>query len=551
MRLKIAAKIGLGFGFLTLAVIVSAFLTSRELAKSRKINDQITNVYAPSLADVNLLYEKINSSRMLVKSWVFIDKIADTPDKLALQQLHKETYPELYSSLNKLSQEWDDPQLQKKFHNIHQSISDTLFPLHQYVMERLNTFESYDDPFTVFEIIPMAEEDGEIMNETQDVLADITSLQKDLDQKVNQGRSGIVASFRDFNKLNIGMAVMLVIFALILAVLTIRSLIIPINRTKNMLLQMSKGVLPENTMKEGKDELGQMGKALNKLITALKNIFNFTNEIGKGNFDTEFEALSEEDVLGNSLLEMRNELKKAAEEQEKRNKQDEQRKWASEGIAKFSDILRQNNNNLNELSYNVVSSLVKYLNINQGGMFLLNNNDKNHHFLEMTACYAFSRQKFINKTVEIGEGLVGRCVQEKDYIYMTDIPEDYINITSGLGDGNPRSLFLIPLIYNDELFGVIELASFKEFPEYQIEFVKQLSESIAATILSVKSNLRTASLLEQSQQQAEEMSAQEEEMRQNMEELRATQEQSGRREEELRREIERLKKRMKEANVPI
>lgn len=309
--------------------------------------------------------------------------------------------------------------------------------------------------------------------------------------------------------------------------------------------------MPDQKMKEGQDELGQMGKALNNLVDAFKNIFDFTNEIGKGNFNTEFTALSDEDALGNSLLEMRDELTKAAEEQEKRNEQDEQRKWASEGIAKFSDILRQNNNDLNKLSYNVISNLVKYLEINQGGIFLLNNNDKNHTYLEMTACYAFSRQKYLAKTVEIGEGLVGRCVQEKDYIYMTEIPDDYINITSGLGDGNPSSLLLLPLIYNDELFGVIELASFDEIPDYKIEFAKQLSESIAATILSVKSNLRTTELLEQSQQQAEEMSAQEEEMRQNMEELRATQEQSSRREEEMRREIERLKKRLKEANVPI
>jgi len=551
MRLKIAAKIGLGFGFLTLAVIVSAFLTSAELAESRKINNQITNIYSPSLSSANLLYEKINNSRMLIKSWVFIDKIADTPDKIQLQKLHTETYPKIYEQLQGYSQKWTDPELAKLFEDIHLTINDTLFPLHQYVMEQLSTFESYDDPFTVFEIIPMAEEDGEIMQVTDDILQRIGALQSSLEERVNENRANIVESFNDFNQLNIGMAIGLVVIALFIAIVTIRSLNSPIHKTRTVLQQMSKGVLPEERMSEGSDELGQMGKALNELINTMKNIFQFTTEIGKGNYSSQFELSSDEDVLGQSLLDMRDELKRAQQDQEQRNKQDEQRKWASEGITRFSDILRNNNNDLNALSYNIISSLVKYLEINQGGIFLINNNDKKHVYLEMYACYAFDRRKFVKKEIEIGEGLVGRCVQEKDFIYMTEIPDDYINITSGLGEGNPRSLFIMPLIYNDELFGVIELASFDEIPEYKITFVKQLSESIAATILSVKSNMRTAALLEQSQQQAEEMSSQEEEMRQNMEELRATQEQSARREEELHREIERLKKRMKEANIPI
>jgi GAF domain-containing protein len=142
----------------------------------------------------------------------------------------------------------------------------------------------------------------------------------------------------------------------------------------------------------------------------------------------------------------------------------------------------------------------------------------------------------------MGEGLVGRCYQEQERIYLTDIPDNYIKITSGLGDNNPSSLLLIPLAYNNNIFGIMEIASFIEFRDFEIEFIERIGESIAATISSVKANIQTAILLEQSQQQAEEMASQEEEMRQNMEELRATQEQSARREEELARELESLRK---------
>ncbi len=148
--------------------------------------------------------------------------------------------------------------------------------------------------------------------------------------------------------------------------------------------------------------------------------------------------------------------------------------------------------------------------------------------------------------IEIGEGLVGRCYQEKEKIYLTDIPHDYMKITSGLGEDSPRALLIVPLIYNDVIYGLVEIASFNEYPQHVIEFIERIGESIAATISSSKSQIQTALLLEQSQQQAEEMSSQEEEMRQNMEELRATQEQSQRSEEELQRECEELKRRIKE-----
>jgi methyl-accepting chemotaxis protein len=309
---------------------------------------------------------------------------------------------------------------------------------------------------------------------------------------------------------------------------------------------MGKGVLPKEKLTEGSDELGQMAKALNMLIKGLTNIFNFSLEIGKGNFNTDFTALSKEDVLGHSLINMRDELKKASDDEKKRKEEDNQRNWAAQGVAMFSDILRKNTDELDELSYNIISNLVKYTHSNQGGIYIINDNDRQHLFIEMKASYAFDRRKFITKHIEIGEGLVGRCYQEKEKIYLTEIPHDYIKITSGLGEDNPRALLIVPLVYNDVIYGLVEIAAFTEYPSYVIEFIERIGESIAATISSSKAQIQTAILLEQSQQQAEEMASQEEEMRQNMEELRATQEQSARREEELQREVTALRKKLKD-----
>jgi methyl-accepting chemotaxis protein len=356
----------------------------------------------------------------------------------------------------------------------------------------------------------------------------------------------MIRTFNRFQNWIFIMGFILVIGAIVIGLLTITSLAVPINHTKSILLSMGSGVLPKEKLKEGNDELGQMAKALNMLVKGLTNIFNFSVDIGKGNFDTSFSPLSDDDVLGHSLLDMRNELKKAAEEESRRKLEDEQRNWSAQGVAKFSDILRKNASDLDELSYNIISNLVKYTNSNQGGIYVVNDNDRERLVIEMKASYAYDRRKFLNRQIEIGEGLVGRCYQEKEKIYLTEIPHDYIKITSGLGEESPRALLIIPLIYNDVIYGLVEVASFNVYPDYVVEFIERIGESIAATISSSKAHIQTALLLEQSQQQAEEMASQEEEMRQNMEELRATQEQSGRREEELQYEVNELRKRIKE-----
>jgi methyl-accepting chemotaxis protein len=546
MRLKIAAKIGLGFGIITIAVIINAWVTSIALERSRNISDKITSVYTPSQAFIADLHATISDSRMLIKSWVFIDKISDTPDKVTLKDLHSRDYKMVMDTLKQLSLLWDSASYRSILFHIDSVIVDSLFPKHQYIMGQLNSFEKYDDPFIVFEVTPMVEDGGEVMMLTQRALSLIDGLRAKQEAIVEQGQQQMISTFNRFQSWIFIMGLILVVGAIVIGILTINSLAVPINHTKNILLSMGKGILPKDKLKEGNDELGQMSKALNMLVKGLTNIFNFSLEIGKGNFESHFTPLSDEDVLGHSLIDMRNELKKAAEDEGRRKEEDEQRNWAAQGVAKFSDILRKNTNELDELAYSIISNLVKYTNSNQGGIYIVNDNDKDHLFIEMKASYAYDRRKFITKHIEIGEGLVGRCYQEKEKIYLTEIPNDYMKITSGLGEDNPRALLIVPLIYNDVIYGLVEIASFNEYPPHVIEFIERIGESIAATISSSKSQIQTALLLEQSQQQAEEMASQEEEMRQNMEELRATQEQSTRREEELQREVGELRKRIKE-----
>jgi methyl-accepting chemotaxis protein len=335
----------------------------------------------------------------------------------------------------------------------------------------------------------------------------------------------------------IGILIMVFVIAIIG-----RNITNPLTKITRMLYDVSKGYINnEMIIKiETGDEIEEMANALNNSIEGLNKKVDFADHIGKGELNYQFDLLSEEDVLGKSLLEMRDSLIRAKEDEEKRKVEDDKRRWANEGLAKFADILRQNNDNLETLATEIIMNLVNYLNANQGGVFILNDDDKEHIHLSMLSAFAFDRRKFLQKTFELGEGLVGNCAIEKRTIFMTSLPQDYIEITSGLGGANPNCLLITPLKLEDTVLGVLEIASFNVFEKHEIEFIEKLAESIASTLSTVRINIRTSELLERSQQQAEEMAAQEEEVRQNMEELQATQEESARKSVEMEGLIEAL-----------
>ena len=263
-------------------------------------------------------------------------------------------------------------------------------------------------------------------------------------------------------------------------------------------------------------------------------VLDFVDNLREGNFDGTLPLNESKDKLARSLLRLRDYLIKSKNDEEQRRIEEEQRNWVTQGVAQFGELLRKENDNIEDLSYNILRYLVDYMKINQAGFYLLNKSGVEETHFELTACIAFERKKFADRHIKWSEGLVGRCALEKETIYLTDVPNDYVNITSGLGESNPRSVLLVPLKTNDEIFGVIEMATFQILQEFEIEFVEKTAESIALTISSVQNNIQTNKLLKETQNQAERMSQQEEELRQSLEEMQATQEESDRREVEMK-----------------
>jgi methyl-accepting chemotaxis protein len=309
----------------------------------------------------------------------------------------------------------------------------------------------------------------------------------------------------------------------------------PLVHAKSILSELSQGKI--NTDKKiilhSGDEIEDISNSINTLVEGLATTANFAREIGKGNLRMKYQTLSDGDVLGESLLSMRESLIQAKEQEELRRVEDERVNWATSGMARFAEILRKNNDNMVEFSYQIISNLVKYIHADIGAIFLLNDDNTLDLHFELVASYAYDRRKYINKRVEIGEGLIGRSAQERETIFLTEVPANYIQVISGLGNDNPSCILVVPLKLNEVVHGVIEFASFEVFDKFTIDFVEKLGESIAATISTVKISIKTVKLLEESKVKSEELASKEEEMRQNMEELQATQEEAARKSAEM------------------
>ncbi len=304
----------------------------------------------------------------------------------------------------------------------------------------------------------------------------------------------------------------------------------PLHKVRGQLDLIAAGDLQQRVADVRQREIGQIAHSVNQLVDSLCHVRDFIREIGKGNLQAQLVGIAdgetaEADTLAHDLLHMQRQMQEAAQSEKNRN-------WATEGLAQFIDILRTQHQDLAQLAERIVAEVVQYVRANQGALYVAQT-EHDQAVLQLMACYAYGRKKHRQHELQPGEGLVGQAYLERDIIYLRDVPANYVRITSGLGEALPRNVLIVPLVLNEEIYGVLELASFQLFQPHEIEFLKKLGESVASTLSAVQVNQRTQHLLEESQMMTEQMRAQEEEMRQNMEELAATQEELNRKAHEM------------------
>lgn len=232
------------------------------------------------------------------------------------------------------------------------------------------------------------------------------------------------------------------------------------------------------------------------------------------------------DEAVSNVEEQKKEILKQNDELQKSREVEKQRQWFNEGIAKFSDILRKHKDKVDELATIILQNVVRHIDASQGGIYLLNEEDSSNVFLELQASYAYDSKKFGMRKVQIGETLVGNCFKDGVTKHFKQLPDDYLSVSSGLGEGQANELLLIPLKVEEVIIGVMELASFCGFTTVQVEFLEKLSENVTSQLYNTKMSAKTNKLLEKSQRMAEEMQLREIQINQHIQELETNKEEA-------------------------
>lgn len=260
------------------------------------------------------------------------------------------------------------------------------------------------------------------------------------------------------------------IFAILVSLGIIRSIVLPVKTVTNTFKEISEGETNVNASLKvnSTDEFGDMAKYFNRFM----------------------------DKLQLMMSQIKNES------------------WLKTGQTELNEKIRSEQD-LIKMSNNIISYTCKYLDAQIGAIYLKNEDG----IYRLLGSYAYNRRKGLSNEVKLGEGLIGQAVLEKQMIVVSNIPSDYISISSGVGEAVPKNIVVVPCELNGDVNCVIELGSFNHFSDIQLEFLERVRENIAISVHSLESRLELQKLLDKTIVQSEELQVQQEELRQSNEEL--------------------------------
>jgi methyl-accepting chemotaxis protein len=269
-KLNIAQKLYYGFGIILLIIIINGITTFVTLNNSRKLNKTLTEEYSPTADHLAALGDLVAESKMLIRSWVFIDKQTGTPDKLRLEAIHKEDFSKELTAINELEVEWEDEDT-LIIHSINEKIA-SLIKMEKEIMESLNSFEAYDDAMITFMVEPQVQEGGELIVLSDEIINSTRQLGEKYRSKSNDLLSSMSFTYSFFAALVIIMSLVIIAIAIFVAWLLINSIIAPLKKGVAFAQAIGNGELTATVDVEQNDEIGQLADALRDMAKNLKRI---------------------------------------------------------------------------------------------------------------------------------------------------------------------------------------------------------------------------------------------------------------------------------------
>ncbi len=277
----------------------------------------------------------------------------------------------------------------------------------------------------------------------------------------------------------------------------------------------------------GRDETGKLLQAMRSLVANFREIVSQANVIAGGDYTAEVAPRGPDDELGHALHQMTGALRDVSDQ----NRRD---RWLRTGQNEVAALLRGEHNDY-ELAEAVLKWMVRYIDAHVGVAWLSDGTE-----LHQVASYAFTHRKSMQNRLKHGEGLVGQAALERQPIVLHNVPDDYIQVSSGLGETAPRSVIVQPLIAGDELIGAVEIASLTILTPAQIELMQSVSESVAIALRASHNRACLELLVEETKQQSDALEQRARVLKESQEELQATNEELAQQTQMLRQSEEEL-----------
>ena len=281
--------------------------------------------------------------------------------------------------------------------------------------------------------------------------------------------------------------------------------------TEGMLGGQAKVEGVSGVWKELTDNFNQLATSLTTQVRAIADVSTAVTE-GDLTRTVTVEAKGEVDALKQNVNQMIANLRETTE----RNAEQD---WLNSNLARFSGMM-QGQRDLQTVSRLIMSELTPLVGAGYGAFFLAMDEEGEEPAVQLISSYGYKTRKKVSNRYKLGESLVGQAALERQSILITEPPEDYVKVASGLGEGAPRNIIVMPVLFEDQVMAVVELASFHPFGEVQRGFLDQLGETIGIVINTIQATMRTEELLRQSQTLTLELQERSEELQSQQEELK-------------------------------
>ncbi|MFN0031458.1 MAG: HAMP domain-containing protein, partial [Flavobacteriales bacterium] len=305
-RFSISRRIGLGFGLFILVVAMVFYITNNTLNESREINDRINNVYAPSVKALDELNNQLERAQQLMKRWSVVQIRDDDRDRTEVVELSEQKIPAQLRLIQNLSSNWE-PVDSARFAELSMHYNN-LSIAYAEIRKLLSSFESYLDPMSAMMAEDYFVDGGLITSESGVIYEKLDAILISQRNAMNAEIELMNQSFEKLRSLLVNIAIGVLLAGLLIGYFTTRSIVRPVNSLRKKLTNLSQGIYSVHPTRAGNDEVGDMAKAVHRLITNFEKTKEFSLSVGSGQFDVPFTPLSEHDELGQALIRMRNDL---------------------------------------------------------------------------------------------------------------------------------------------------------------------------------------------------------------------------------------------------